>query len=233
MIYATIRAKKLYAMAIVPLAAGLLAASLAAATETKAPSWRDFPGVSNTSFTEPSGDRAIQLSIDVGAPVHEVYAAFTTTEGFSSWAVPVTKVDLRIGGIMESSYDAKARIGDPDNIRNEIIAYVPDRLLAIRNVQAPAALRNADLFQRTVTIIEFTSIDAGHTRVTMTNAGYGAGEGFAKLYQNFEWGDAYSLAQLRKRFEQGPVDWSAQANQQQAQSASGAVTHAPEASRPR
>jgi len=212
---------------------GLLAAGLAAATEGHAPSWRDFPGVTNTSFTEPGGDRAIQLSIDVGAPVHDVYAAFTTTAGFSSWAVPVTQVDLRIGGVMESSYDANAKIGDPANIRNQIIAYVPDRLLAIRNVQAPPTLRNADLFQRTVTIIEFAPIDDGHTRVTMTNAGYGAGEGFANLYQNFEWGDAYSLAQLRKRFEQGPVDWSAQANQQKAKSASGAVTQAPDAPRQR
>jgi uncharacterized protein YndB with AHSA1/START domain len=202
----------------------LLAATLATAAEQELRSWRDFPGVSNTSFTEPSGDRAIQLSIDVPAAVHDVYAAFTTTEGFSSWAVPVTQIDLRVGGIMESSYDANARIGDRNNIRNEIVAYVPDRLLVIRNVQAPSTLHDAELFQRTVTVIEFAALDGGHTRVTTTNAGYGAGDGFAQLYRNFEWGDAYSLAELRKRFERGPVDWSAQAAQQQAKSASGAVT---------
>jgi uncharacterized protein YndB with AHSA1/START domain len=212
----------------------LLATTLAAAAgEKQAPSWRDFPGVSNTSFTEPSGDRAIQLSIDVPAAVHDVYAAYTTTEGFSSWAVPVTQVDLRVGGIMESSYDAAAKIGDHNNIRNEIIAYVPERLVVIRNVQAPSTLPDADLFQRTVTVIEFTPLDDRHTRVTMTNAGYGAGEGFARLYRNFEWGDAYSLAQLRQRFEHGPVDWSAQAAQQQAKSASGAVTRPADASPPK
>jgi uncharacterized protein YndB with AHSA1/START domain len=214
-------------------AISLLAATLAAAAEEKAHSWRDFPGVSNTSFTEPSGNRAIQLSIDVPAAVHDVYAAYTTTEGFSSWAVPVTQVELRVGGMMESSYDASAKIGDPNNIRNEIIAYVPERLLVIRNVQAPSELQYAELFQRTVTVIEFAALDERHTRVTMTNAGYGAGEGFAKLYRNFEWGDAYSLAQLRQRFERGPVDWSAQAAQQQAKSASGAVTRPADASPPK
>ena len=206
------------------MAISLLAATLAASAEDKVHSWRDFPGVSNTSFMEPGGDRAIQLSIDVPAAIHDVYAAFTTTAGFTSWAVPVTQVELRVGGMMESSYDANAKIGDPDNIRNEIIAYVPERLLVIRNVHAPSALQYAELFQRTVTVIEFAALDERHTRVTMTNAGYGAGEGFAKLYHNFEWGDAYSLAQLRQRFEHGPVDWSAQAAQQQAKSASGAVT---------
>jgi len=215
------------------MAMSLLAATLAAAGEQNAHSWRDFPGVSNTSFTEPSGDRAIQLSIDVPAAVHDVYAAFTTTAGFSGWAVPVTQVELRVGGMMESSYDANAKIGDPNNIRNEIIAYVPERLLVIRNVQAPSALQYAELFQRTVTVIEFAALDDRHTRVTMTNAGYGAGEGFATVYRNFEWGDAYSLAQLRQRFERGPVDWSAQAAQQQAKSASGAVTRPADASPPR
>jgi len=211
----------------------LLAATLAAPAEPSVHSWRDFPGVSNTSFTEPSGDRAIQLSIDVPAAVHDVYAAYTTTKGFSSWAVPVTQVELRVGGIMESSYDANAKIGDHNNIRNEIIAYVPERLIVIRNVQAPSALQYAELFQRTVTVIEFAALDDRHTRVTVTNAGYGAGEGFSKLYRNFEWGDAYSLAQLRQRFERGPVDWSAQAAQQQAKSASGAVTQPAVTSQPK
>ena len=219
--------------AVLCTAINLLAATLATAAEQDLHSWRDFPGVSNTSFVEPSGDRAIQLSIDVPAAVHDVYEAFTTTEGFASWAVPVTQIELRVGGIMESSYDANVRIGDRNNIRNQIVAYVPERLLVIRNVQAPSNLQNAELFQRTVTVIEFAAVDGGHTRVTMTNAGYGAGEGFAQVYRNFEWGDAYSLAELRKRFERGPVDWSAQAAQQQAKSASGAVTQPANASPPK
>ncbi len=219
--------------AVLCMAINLLAVTLATAAEQNVHSWRDFPGVSNTSFVEPSGDRAIQLSIDVPAAVHDVYAAYTTNEGFSSWAVPVTQIELRVGGIMESSYDANARIGDADNIRNQIVAYVPERLLVIRNVQAPSNLQHADLFQRTVTVIEFAAVDSSHTRVTMTNAGYGAGDAFAQLYRNFEWGDAYSLAELRKRFEHGPVDWSAQAAQQKAKSAAGAVTQPANAAPPK
>ena len=172
-------------------------------------SWRDFKDVANTSFVEPSGDRAIQLAIDVAAPATAVFAAFATSEGFSSWAVPVAYVELKVGGIMESSYDAHAKLGDPGNIRNEILGYVPDRLLVIRNVQAPPGFADPELFRRTVTIIELAPLAADHTRVTITNAGYGAGERFDTLYQHFEWGDAYTLAALKKRFEQGPVDWAA------------------------
>lgn len=187
---------------------GALALAALASSVSAQPSWRDFPGVSNTSFVEPNGDRAIQLSIEVPAEPQAAFDAFATAEGFRSWAVPVAQVDLRTGGIIESSYGAGARIGDRDNIRNEILAYVPGRLLVIRTVQAPRSFVDPELFQRTVTVIEFAPAGPGRARVTITNSGYGRGEGFDRLYRQFEWGDAFSLASLRRRFEQGPVDWS-------------------------
>jgi uncharacterized protein YndB with AHSA1/START domain len=182
---------------------------LVASVRAAEPSWRDFKDVANTSFVEPSGQRSIQLSIDVPASPHQVFSAFTTSDGFSSWAVPIAKVDYRIGGYIEASYDPNAKIGDPGNIKNAIVAYVPDRVLVIHNIQAPADFADQALFQRTVTIIEFTALEPRRTRVTITNAGYGAGEGFDTLYRHFEWGNAYTLQALKKRFEEGPVDWSA------------------------
>jgi len=183
------------------------------------PGWRDFSGVTNTSYVEPNGDRAIQLSIDVPAPRQAVFDAIATADGFRSWAVPVAAIDLRIGGIIESNYNASASIGDRENIKNEIVAYLPGRMLALRNVQSPPTFANSELFQRTATIIEFNIIDANNTRVTITNAGYGRGEGFARLYDQFEWADAFSLAELRARFERGPVDWAQRAPQAAAASA--------------
>jgi uncharacterized protein YndB with AHSA1/START domain len=210
--------------------AGCLCARLAALATLAAPaagaaehSWRDFKDVSNSSFVEPGGDRAIQLSIEVAASPHDVFDAFTTSEGFSSWAVPVAKVELRIGGFIEASYDSHAKIGDPGNIRNEIVAYVPDRLLVIRNAQAPPGFADPELFRRTVTVIEMVPVVGGRTRVTLTNAGYGTGERFATLYKHFEWGDAYTLAELKRRFDQGPVDWAAVAANSKAQAAATTV----------
>ncbi|MDQ0466558.1 uncharacterized protein YndB with AHSA1/START domain [Caulobacter ginsengisoli] len=171
-------------------------------------SWRDFAGVSNTAYVEPNGDRAIQLSIDVPAPPQAVFDAFATAEGFKSWAVPFAQIDLRVGGMIESSYNPAAKPGDRDNIKNQILAYLPGRLLVIRNVQAPTDFPDPELFAKTVTIIALAPLDDGATRVTITHAGYGPGEGFDRLYKMFEWGDAYSLTGLRQRFVSGPKDWS-------------------------
>jgi uncharacterized protein YndB with AHSA1/START domain len=201
-------------------AATALALSPAVAAER---SWRDFKDVANSSFVEPGGDRSIQLSVEVPATPHDVFVAFTTSEGFSSWAVPVAKIDLRIGGFIEASYDPHAKLGDPGNIRNEIIAYVPDRLLVIRNAQAPPGFADPELFRRTATIIELVPLSPSRTRVTLTNAGYGTGERFDALYKNFEWGDAYTLEELRHRFETGPVDWSAREARQKTEAAAAKV----------
>lgn len=187
------------------------------------PSWRDFKHVTNTSFIEPSGDKALQLSVEVPASAHDVFDAFATSEGFRSWAVPVANVELKIGGFMEASYDASAQLGNPGNIKNQIVAYVPDRLLVIRNVQAPSGFVNQELFARTVTMIEFVALAPNNTRVTLTNAGYGPGEGFADVYRHFEWGNAYTLEELRKRFVEGPTDWSKVAARTQAKKAADKV----------
>lgn len=186
-------------------------------------SWRDFKDVANSSYVEPGGDRAIQLSIEVAAPAADVFKAFTTSDGFSSWAVPVAHIDLRVGGFIEASYDAHAKLGDPGNIRNEIVAYVPDRLLVIRNAQAPPGFADPELFRRTVTIIELVPVGKERTRVVLTNAGYGPGERFDTLYRRFEWGDAYTLSELKHRYERGPVDWAAREAQQRTQQASATV----------
>ena len=185
-------------------------ATLAPATAYALGSWQDFKDVTNTSYVEPDGDRSLQLSIDVPAPVKAVYDAMTTTEGFASWAVPVAKIDFRIGGMIEASYDSHAKMGDPDNIKNQIVAYVPDHLLVIHNVQAPSGFVDSALFQKTVTIMEFTPLDANATHVTLTNAGYGPGAGFDDVYAHFAWGDAYTLHALRARFVNGPTDWAAE-----------------------
>ncbi|MBS0373904.1 MAG: SRPBCC domain-containing protein [Proteobacteria bacterium] len=206
-----------------PIRLAAIALALAGPATAAEPSWRDFKDVSNTSFVEPSGDRSIQLSVEVPAPAHDAFQAFATSQGFASWAVPVAEVDFRIGGHIEASYDPHARIGDPANIRNEILAYVPDRLIVIHNVQAPPGFADPELFGKTVTVIEFLALDPARTRVTITNAGYGAGERFAKLYRHFEWGDAYTLQELRHRFERGPVDWAARFARERAAAAAKTV----------
>jgi uncharacterized protein YndB with AHSA1/START domain len=179
-----------------------------------------FPDVLNTSSASAAGERTMQLSVVVPASRAEVWAAFTTSDGYRSWATPLASVELKVDGIIETSYDAAAKLGSPDNIRNQITAYVPERLLVMRNVQTPTGFPNAAELARTAVIIELEALDTRSTRVTLTGVGYGPGPKFDELFRMFEWANSYSLAELKARFVGGPVDWADRAAKEKAQTTS-------------
>jgi uncharacterized protein YndB with AHSA1/START domain len=162
--------------------------------------------VQDISYVAADGTRVLQQAIVVQAPSADVWTAFTTSEGFASWAAPVAFVDFRLGGFIESSYDPKGKIGAPGNIRNEIVAYVPQRMLATRNVQAPPATAfDAPTFQQLHTVIFLDPVGARATRVTVVQPGYGTGEKFDGVYTHFARGNAWTLQQLVKRFAPDPA----------------------------
>ena len=188
--------------------AGRFAALALAAVAGVASAAEDAAAVRNESRTEPDGTRTLQQSIELpGVPVEQAWAAFTTAEGFRSWAAPVAAVDFRLGGFIEASYDPSRGIGSPGNIRNEIVAFVPLRMLAFRNRQTPPNPPfDGPTFQslHTVVLLEPTGTA---TRVTIVQPGYRSGEPWDTVYRHFERGNGWSLEQLRKRFLQGPVEW--------------------------
>ena len=180
----------------------VLTAWLIAGAATAAP-MAEFPQVDETSYVEPGGDRAIQVSIEAQAAPEKVWAVLSTAEGWKSFAVPVAWVDFRTGGMIETNYKADARQGAPDNIKNRIEAYVPGRLLVIRNVQAPPGFAHAEEFARTLTLIEVRPSAPGASIVTLTAVGFRRTPAFDDLYARFRMGDAWTLDQLRKSFITG------------------------------
>jgi uncharacterized protein YndB with AHSA1/START domain len=164
---------------------------------------KDFPTVDDTSYTEPNGDRVIQLSIIAPASTNDVWRAITTAEGWKSFAVSFANMEFKVGGIIETSYNPKATAGNPDNIKNEIVAYVPSRILAIRCVQAPRNFEHKQEFFATSTLFELIPVGEKETRVVLTAVGYRPGEAYDTLFKHFRWGDAFTLEKLRSRFATG------------------------------
>ncbi|MEO8753825.1 MAG: SRPBCC domain-containing protein [Casimicrobiaceae bacterium] len=161
--------------------------------------------VQDQSFLAADGTKVLQQSIVVPAGTAEVWNAFTTSEGFASWAAPVAAVDFRLGGSIESAYDPQGKIGAPGNIRNEIVAFVPQRMLAIRNTQAPPSTAfDTPTFQQLHTVIFLEPVTAATTLVTIVQPGFGKGEKYDGVYAFFARGNAWSLQQLAKRFAEGP-----------------------------
>jgi uncharacterized protein YndB with AHSA1/START domain len=178
--------------------------ALAASGPSAAGSVSGRPNVEDRSVVEADGGRILSESIVIAAPKDAVWKAFATSEGLKSWEAPVASIELRVGGFLEASYDPKARLGDPNNIKHEVLGYLPGELLLFRNVQAPKGFKHADLFARTTTIIQLEDLGQGRTRITVSGVGYGPGKEFGELYDFFHAGNAYLLEMLKAHFEGGP-----------------------------
>jgi uncharacterized protein YndB with AHSA1/START domain len=193
---------KLFALIVVLAVLGVLAQRAPAA---------DFPNVRDESYTESNGSRALKLSIDIDAPVAKIWTLLNSAEGWRSWAVPAAWVEFGIGGVIETSYTATAARGQPGNIKNAILAYVPEQMLVIRNIQAPPNFEYAEDFGRTVTVINLRSLSKNRSRVELDGIGFLATPAFDTLLKKFKFGDSWTLEHLKRAAEHGPIDWAEEA----------------------
>jgi len=163
------------------------------------------PHVKDSSFVEPNGERVLQESIVVEAPAACAWKAFTDEATIRAWNAPLVHIDLRNGGTIEESYDAKAVLGGPQTIRHRIITYLPGRLLVLRNISAPPGLPGADLYPTIIQIITLDPLSDSQTLVTLSGAGYGTGDRYDKLYGFFRQDNAEYLASLKTLCEPAPA----------------------------
>ncbi len=162
--------------------------------------------VQTRAYAEPAG-RVLEQSLFIPAPRAEVWRAWTTSEGFRSFAAPVAAVDMRIGGQIEAAYDPTTRLGDPANIINRVLAYEPERMLAIQIARAPPTFPHAAEARTLWTVIRLDDAEGG-SRVAISMLGFRAGPAYDALWRFFEAGNSYTLIKLRDRFVDGPVDWT-------------------------
>lgn len=184
-------------------------ACVAAVLGLVAPAGAREADVASCSHVEQDGSRTLCHEAIVAAPAREVWRLFATTEGLGSWVAPVAAIDLRIGGMWEASYRRDAHIGDPGNIRNRVLSYVPEHMLSIAVDSAPPGFPEPDLIRNVWTVIELLPAGENMTRVRVSMLGYGAGPHYDRLYAMFDEDNAFTMRKLAERIATGPIDWAA------------------------
>ena len=173
----------------------LLAAHAALAQPAKT------PDVVDSSYVTADGAKNLQQSAVIKAPVAVLWQAWIDPAQFARWDAPLMAIDLRVGGSLEASYDPTKKIGDPDNIKQRLITFIPERLLVFQNIQAPHELPHADLFQRTVTVVQLQPLGPTETRVTVSCTGWSPDPVSAQLYAFFAKDNAELLEKLKTVYE--------------------------------
>ena len=151
-------------------------------------------------------ERLIEKQGVVKAPIADVWKAWTTREGIRSFFAPDANVDLRPGGLYEMYMNPFAEPGmrGADDMR---VMAVQEPTMLTFTWNAPPS--NPEIRkQRTMVIVRLKSLDDASTEVTIHHLGWGESEKWDEAYRYFDraWGNV--LANLQKRFTEGPIDFT-------------------------
>ncbi len=132
------------------------------------------------------GERVLIQEVLLNASITDVWQAYTTDEGWMSWAAPKARVDLRAGGTILTQYEPNAEIGDPGTNTLHIINYVPQRLLTLKaelNANWPEVMKQDG--ERLNNVILFERVSDSQTRIESYGVGYGDSPEYEQLIEFF------------------------------------------------
>jgi uncharacterized protein YndB with AHSA1/START domain len=138
------------------------------------------------------------IEIEVPAPVGEVWHAFATSEGLSTWLFPDATVDLRPGGDWMVHFPGGGSGG------GTIVSFIPEKELVI-SALAPERFPMVRA-QRTRAVFTFEP-RGNATAVRLTQSGWKSGDEWTKAYEYLVAGNAQLMATLHRRFLEGPMHW--------------------------
>jgi uncharacterized protein YndB with AHSA1/START domain len=136
----------------------------------------------------------------VSAPIQEVWKVWSTSDGYRALGVALAEVDLRPGGVIRSRYKPDGRLGDEQTIENEILAYDPPRMIAIRIRKPPADFPFKEAWKHTWTVVTLTPLEGNRTHLRVSSLGYGADPESVAMRRFFESGNRHTLETLAARF---------------------------------
>ncbi|MDP3086123.1 MAG: SRPBCC domain-containing protein [Rubrivivax sp.] len=153
-----------------------------------------------------AAERAIDKSVVVAATLDQAWQAWTTREGIRSFFAPDAQVEPRVGGAFHIHMDPGAPAGAKGADDMRFLAVQPQKMISF-DWNAPPHLAQVRA-QRTFVIVRFEPLSAQATRVSLHHTGWGDGGEWDRAHAYFEraWGGV--LANLQKRFDSGPYDWT-------------------------
>jgi uncharacterized protein YndB with AHSA1/START domain len=133
----------------------------------------------------------------VAAGIEKVWEAFTTKAGLEAWMAPLVEIELAVGGVIRSNYNPKGTIGDATTIENTILAYDPQRMLALKATKYPEGFPFAEAAAVTWSVFYFDEAGPGHTKITLVGLGYTDSSESQQMRAAFAEWNAHSLRQLQ------------------------------------
>jgi uncharacterized protein YndB with AHSA1/START domain len=142
--------------------------------------------------------KALVFEVRIPAKLAEVWQAFTTSAGLSTWLTPGAVADLRPGGEWTAHFPGGKTGG------GTIVSFVPRHEIVIA-AMAPEQFPTVRA-ERTTARFQFEPA-GDSTLVRLTQTGWKSGKEWDEAYDYLAKGNAQLLDALRRRFAEGPTDW--------------------------
>ncbi len=153
-----------------------------------------------------AAERAIDKEVVVNATLDEAWDAWTTRDGIVGFFAPDAKIEPRVGGAFHIHIDPGAPAGAKGADDMRFLALQPKKMISF-DWNAPPHLPEARA-QRTFVVVRFAPLSDKTTRVSLHHTGWGDGGQWDQAYAYFDRAWAGVLANLQKRFDSGPYDWT-------------------------
>jgi|WetSurMetagenome_2_1015567.scaffolds.fasta_scaffold255313_1 uncharacterized protein YndB with AHSA1/START domain/uncharacterized protein YciI len=151
-------------------------------------------------------DKNLHKEMTVHATPAEVWKAWTTNDGLTSFFAPGANVELRPGGLFEIFFNMAIPYGSRGSEDCRILSYLPEKMFSFE-WNAPPQFGPLRVIHTQV-ILLFSPVGSDSTKVEFSQIGWGKGEEWDKLYTYFDRAWSFVLDNLKKRFDTGPIDMS-------------------------
>ncbi|HEY6234401.1 MAG TPA: SRPBCC domain-containing protein [Candidatus Elarobacter sp.] len=156
--------------------------------------------VGHVHVTTTDAPKRLDMAVTVPATVDQVWDAFTTPAGLTTWLAPFAKVELAVGGPWQVSFTA-----DGAAAGGNVLLFQPKSLLAL-SAMAPAQFPTVRR-ERTTAVFLFDAAGANATTVRLAQTGWKPGDEWDKAFDDLATGNAQLLEALYHRFAVGPEAW--------------------------
>ena len=145
-------------------------------------------------------------TIVVKASVGEVWKTWTTKAGVVSFFAPDANIEAKVDGVYEVFMNPLAKPGERGADGMRVLSLEENAMLSF-TWNAPPNMPVARA-QRTVVTVRMAARGDALTDVSLTHAGFGNSAASQEARTYFEKAWPSVMKNLKKRFDDGPIDWA-------------------------
>lgn len=154
-------------------------------------------------YVKDPSDRVLKKEVVVNASMEQVWNAWTTTAGVTSFFASQGRVGLYPGGPFEILFVPSAPEGSRGSEDCRVLTWLTHEMLCF-DWNAPPSFGDLRKKHTRVTL-QFESVADNKVKVILSQEGWGRGEQWDRLFDYFDKAWASVLANLKKRFDEGPL----------------------------